>query len=114
MDAPGFGKDARNREIDWKRCRLSYAKNLTKKQKLVCPAKSKKDDRGAGYKTFINNDVELNPLVDQADVFDLSVFGGDNGAIERLCEKNASWHNSCRLLYCKSRIERLRSKGSLE
>ena len=74
MDAPGFDKDARNREIDWERCIICQKHN--KKQKLVCPAKSKKDDRGAEYKTFINNVVELNTLVDQADVFDLSVFGG--------------------------------------
>ena len=94
---------------------VSYAKNLTtKKQKPVCPAKSKKDDRGARYRISICNVVEFNTLVDQADVFDLTVFGGNENAFERLYENNASWHNSCRLLYCKSRIERLRSNKPQE
>ena len=66
MDAPRHDKVARNREIDWERCIICQKPN-NKKQKLVCPAKSKKDDRGPGiehlYATLLNLTLSLIKLM---------------------------------------------------
>ena len=94
--------------INWQECFICQKGT---KEKLRCPGLSKS---GAGYSSFskiLNEFVEIGDVPKQLkckDILKLNTCETDLSKI--LLDNNAKFHNSCRLHFSKSRLERSRSK----
>ena len=86
--------------IDWSICALCQEHS---DETLMCPAKSKHTDIGAGYDTLGSfRSVRNKPLP-----IDINRLNEGDGISNTLTRNHAKWHASCRLKCCASRIARL-------
>lgn len=94
---------------DWTKCLI--CQTTIENESLQYPAKSKRSDVGAGYKTIAEDLQQLSsfetlPFLHRID---------DGSGIEQTIQKNmACWHSKCRLQYSKTRIRRAEKRRSNE
>jgi hypothetical protein len=63
---------------------------------LVCPAKSKRKDTGAGYLSLASNLSQLHELQANPFGFDINELDDGSGIASTLTVNKACWHKSCR------------------
>jgi len=83
---------------DWDLCIICQNPS---KEKLQCPAASKRGDCGAGYRSFadvVGSFPNAEPMVSRLDE--------GNGILAALTAHSAKWHKSCRSFYCNRELER--------
>ena len=93
--------------INWDKC-IICQKNTSRKN-LICPGRSRKNDSGKGYSTFVSNVESFNEINDPSSHFDLTTLDEGNGALQSLLKNNGKWHDSCRSKYKPIKIKRAQS-----
>lgn len=93
--------------MNWNMCIICQSDG---KEKLQCPAESKRSDVGAGYHSFVDilprfKDVGALPPHLSADLVDEG-----KGVWAALTEHKAKWHKSCRLLFYPRELERAEAR----
>ena len=74
---------------------------------LICPAKSKRTDIGAGYDTLGDNLSSFRSGRNEPLPIDLNRLDEGDGISSTLTRNHAKWHASCRLMCCVSRVARI-------
>ena len=91
-------------QIDWSLCALCQRST---KQRLICPANSKRTDIGAGYDTLAANLTSFLSVDYQPLPVDIHRLDEGDGFISTLTQNKAQWHASCRLKCSSNRFARL-------
>ena len=91
--------------MDWKKCILCQ-KHST--EALKCPAETKRETEGAGYKTLANNLLGFKEIGCLPPTIPLSCLDDGDGIENTLVKHKARWHDSCRLQYNKTELQRAR------
>ena len=86
-------------DIDWNKCFICQRGKSGPKD-LTCPA----NRDGQGYSTFVTDVETFNDLVDTEEHFDLTLINEGEGPERTLKHRKASWHQSCRIKYSKTKI----------
>ena len=95
--------------INWKLCALCQTKT---KEKLQCPARSKRKDIGAGYEYIagtIQECIDLNALPLP---LKLSQMNDGSGMVNTFKKNKAEWHHTCRNKFSKENVKRARENTS--
>ena len=92
-------------DIDWNKCFICQRGKSGPKD-LTCPAIRD----GQGYSTFVTDVETFNDLVDTEEQFDLTLINEGEGPERTLKHRKASWHQSCRIKYSKTKIQRLEAQ----
>lgn len=92
--------------IDWTLCCLCQAATS---ERLICPARSKKSNIGAGYKSVGDNLATFQQIRKKPVPVDISLLDEGEGISQTLEKHEACWHSSCRLNCSSSRIARTQS-----
>ena len=74
-------------------------------QVLRCPAESKRNTQGAGYKTIADLLKGFNVAGCLPRAINLSWFDDGEGIEVTLRKHKAKWHNSCRLQFNKTKLK---------
>ena len=80
---------------------------MTTSEPLVCPANSKRNDFGAGYKTLALDLARLQELNENPFGFDISDLDSGVDIELTLRANNACWHKSCRNKVNSNEIKRI-------
>ena len=90
-------------QTDWNMCVLCQENTS---EVLHCPAESKRNTQGAGYKTIANLPEGFSKAGCLPRTINLSRLD-DGESIEETFQKHkAKWHDSCRLQYNKTKLQR--------
>ena len=90
--------------INWELCVLCQGETA---ELLQCPAVSKRQHSGAGYRSLANNLMEFSELGELAQHVDLTRLDEGEGIIAALISHRAKWHKSCRLKYNNTKLQRV-------
>ena len=90
--------------IDWSMCTLCREQS---DKTLICPAKSKRTDIGAGYDTLGDNLSSCCRVGNEPLPIDLNRLDEGDRISSTLTRNHAKWHASCRLKCCVSRVARI-------
>ena len=93
-------------KLDWKKCVICQKQK--KNEKLIYP--SIVDDTNDRYSNFVDDVAQYNDAADTLQKFDLTSIDNGEGPLRTLREQRGKWHKSCRNMYTKDKIERLRLK----
>ena len=96
---------------DWNICVICQKKT---DERLVCPADSKRQEVGAGYKSCAKNLLELNGLESLPVDLDIERLDDGEGIEATLIKNKAKWHKTCRDRYNQTRITRARKRKQPE
>ena len=88
--------------IDWKK-RVLCQTNTS--ESLSCPADSKRDTKGAGYKTMAENLLGFEKLGCLPGEISLSQLHEGEGIKASFRQHKAKWHESCRLKFNKTKLQ---------
>ena len=89
--------------MDWTKCIICQK---TTKEKLQCPANTKRKDTGAGYISFLKNVQDFQSLERAISVpFNASWFD-----LQTLSAEKASWHKSCRDMFSNTKLQRAKKR----
>ena len=93
--------DTKTESIDWEKCVICQT---PKGEVLKCPGSSIRSEDGAGYKTLAENLLGFKKI----GCLPLSMvrWVNDENVEQNLRSHNAKWHDSCRLLYNKTKLKR--------
>ena len=83
-------------------------------ESLQCPANSKRNDCGVGYKTMEEDLTNFEKIGELSEKIRLNCFDDGNGIANTLLEKKASWHKSCRDQYNKTKLSRSQKRKNEE
>ncbi|KAG0727809.1 hypothetical protein GWK47_033858 [Chionoecetes opilio] len=97
------GTSTQGLETDWSKCVLCQEDTS---EVLHCPAESTRATQGAGYKTIAELLVGFDRIGCLPTSINLSRLDDGNGIEETLQRHNAKWHDSCRLLYNRTKLQR--------
>ena len=97
-------------QIRWEMCVLCQTE---KSEALQCPNDTKRNDRGAGYKSLAESLREFGVEGQLPSWLCLLDIDDGRGIEEGLSINSAKWHKSCRNLYSKMKLERLKKRKSL-
>lgn len=97
-------------KTDWTKCALCQSDSS---EILVCPADSKRKDKGAGYKTFSENILKFHEIGGLPLALDIQRLDEGPGIAETLLSNEAKWHKTCLLKFSSMRLERV-SKRTME
>ena len=90
-------------DIDWKKC--IFCQEITT-ESLQYPAKSKRRDMGAGYKTLCDNLLQFQNIGKNPAFISLLPLPKGDGIESTLRDNNAGWHKSCRVKWNKTSLNR--------
>lgn len=90
-------------QTDWSKCILCQEDTS---EVLRCPAESKLPTKGAGYKTIAELLVGFDRIGCLPASINPSRLDEGNGIEETLQRHKAKWHDSCRLLYNRTKLQR--------
>ena len=103
---------AHHEQTDWSKCILCQ-KNTT--ESLHCPDESKHNTQGAGYKTIAGLLEDFNTAGCLPRTITLSRLDDGEGVEATLRKHRAKWHDSCRLQYNRTKLQRAeKRKTSVE
>ena len=88
---------------DWSKC-VFCQEDLS--EVLHCPAESRRNTLGAGYKTISDLLVGFSRIGCLSKTIDLSRLDNGDGIEATLQQHKAKWHDTCRLGYNKTRLRR--------
>ena len=88
---------------DWTKCILCQETTV---EVLRCPAESKRGTQGAGYKNLADLLSGFHVVEELPRGLYLSKIDDGRGIEATLIEHKAKWHDSCRLLYNKTKLKR--------
>ena len=91
---------------DWSKC-IFCQEDLS--EKLHCPAESRRNTMGAGYKTTSDLLMDFSRTGCLPKTMDLSRFDDGNGIEAAFVQHKAKWHDSCRLKYNKTGRDQLKT-----
>ncbi|KAG0715277.1 hypothetical protein GWK47_001346 [Chionoecetes opilio] len=97
------GTSTQGLETDWSKCFLCQEDTS---EVLHCPAESTHATQGAGYKTIAELLVGIDRIGCLPTSINLSRLDDGNGIEETLQRHKAKWHDSCRLLYNRTKLQR--------
>ncbi|KAG0714703.1 hypothetical protein GWK47_001512 [Chionoecetes opilio] len=97
------GTSTQGLETDWSKCVLCQEDTS---EVLHCPAESTRATQGAGYKTIAELLVGFDRIGCLPTSINLSRLDDGNGIEETLQRHKAKWHDSCRLLYNRTKLQR--------
>ena len=95
------------RLIDWDLCVLCQEDTG---DTLQCSMNSTKTSIGNGYKSLAEHLIKLQQLGHMSIDVDVSRLDEGDGIEANMVSNSASWHNSCRLKFNKTKLERLQKK----
>lgn len=95
--------------IDWNKCVLCQTNTS---ESLCCPADSKRGAKGAGYKTTAENLLALKKLGCLPKTINLSRIDEGKGIEASFHHHKARWHDSCRLKFKKTKLQRAEKRNS--
>ena len=90
--------------IDWSICALCQEHS---DKTLMCPAKSKRTDIGAGYDALGDNLSSFRSVGNEPLPIAINRLDEGDGISNTLTRNHAKWHASCCLKYCASRVTRI-------
>ena len=93
--------------IDWKKCVLCQEDTG---EPLQCPARSKRSDLGAGYKTLASNLKQFVELGSLPLPVSLDALDEGNGVENALLRHNPCWHKSCGFKFNVSKLKRAQKR----
>ncbi|KAG0715880.1 hypothetical protein GWK47_010917 [Chionoecetes opilio] len=96
------GTSTQGLETDWSKCVLCQEDTS---EMLHCPAESTRATQGAGYKTIAELLVGFDRIGCLPTSINLSRLDDGNGIEETLQRHKAKWHDSCRLLYNRTKLQ---------
>lgn len=102
VDPLQAGTSTHHLTTDWSKCVLCQ-KDTT--EVLKCPAESKRDTQGAGYTTIADLLVSFNTIGCLPRSLNLSRLDDGEGIEATLKQHKAKWHDSCRLVYNKTKLQ---------
>ena len=94
--------------MDWTKCDLCQT---VTKEKLQCPADSKRTDVGAGYLTLSNAIKCFSELGSFPIDVDISICQDEN-LLETFTKQKAKWHKSCRDKFSNLKLQRAQKRKS--
>ena len=77
---------------------------------LQCPASSKRNDSGVGYRSFANNIKEFNSLGMLPMDINIDLFDEGTGIEQTLVNHKALWHKYCRDRFSNTKLNRAKKK----
>lgn len=89
--------------IDWTKCVLCQTNTS---ESLSCPADSKRDSKGTGYKTTAENLLAFEKLGCLPRTITLSRLDEGEGIEASFQHHKAKWHDTCRLKFNKTKLQR--------
>lgn len=89
--------------INWELCVLCQGPNT---DELQCPARSLRQDVGAGYRSLAEDLTRLHELGELPPNLNLAIIDNGQGLASSLFANKAQWHKSCRAKYNKTKIMR--------
>jgi len=98
-------------DIDWSLCCLCQSET---RDKLVCPADSKKDDVSAGYRTLAENLSSFRELGEIPSNLKLMRLDKGEGVESILVSNHARFHKVCKEKYNQIKLQRLQKRRSAE
>ena len=99
---PSTSAAAAEKDTDWDKCVICQQ---VSGEVIKCPAGSKRSTEGAGYKSLADNLFDFKKInCLPSSMFSWLKEGQD--IKETLRSHKAKWHDSCRLLYNKTKLER--------
>lgn len=90
-------------ETDWKLCFICQG---TKTESLTSPSQSKRKDKGSSYSSLAENLNKFNELGLLPRTFLLERLDEGSGVEAALITNNAQYHQSCKLRYNNTKLER--------
>ena len=99
----GTSESSHVQATDWKKCVICQG---DKKEKLSCPADSKRSDVGAGYITLSQDLVAFDTAGCLPKSLSISRINDGDGIETTLKRHRARFHKSCQLEYSKPRLKR--------
>ena len=95
--------------IDWNKCVLCQTNTS---ESLCCPADSKRGAKGTGYKTTAENLLAFKKLGCLPKTINLSRIDEGEGVEASFHHHKAKWHDSCRLKFNKTKLQRAEKRKS--
>ena len=89
--------------IDWNKCALCQTNTS---ERLSCPADSKRDTKGIGYNTTAENLLVFKKLGCLPRTINLSRLDEGEGIEASFQHHKAKWHDTCRLKFNKTKLQR--------
>ena len=93
--------------IDWAKCVLCQEDNG---ERLQCPARSKRGDHGAGYKTLASNLKQFFELGSLPLPVRLDALDEGSGVENALSQHSACWHKSCSSKFNATKLKRAQKR----
>ena len=90
-------------DVDWTQCVLCQQDT---EETLICPGFSRKQATGAGYKTLADSLLAFDRIVCLPKTINLSSLDEGEGIEFSFRCHNARWHDTCRLQYNKTKLQR--------
>ena len=94
--------------IDWRKCVICQEDSPD--QPLQCPARTKRVNVGAGYKTLSSNLEQFWKLGCMPVSVDLQALDEGNGVEHCLAKHNACWHKSCSAKFNNTKLKRAQKR----
>lgn len=96
-------------QVDWSSC-LIYQEQTN--EPLQCPAKSKRDNVRAGYRSLAQN---VSAFKDLGIILPITNLSSDDDSLETsLLNNKASWHKSCRNRFNNTKLKRAQKRKNTE
>ena len=94
---------------DWELCAICQASN---KEGLLCPADSKRPDKGVGYKTLADSINHFADLGCMPVELCLSRLDEGDGIEATFSKQKAHWHKGCYDLFNSTKLKRAQKRAS--
>ncbi len=98
-------------DTDWTKCVICQE---DKSEKLNCPAESKRPDVGAGYISLAEDVTSFSNAGCLTKPFNISRIDDGDGIEATLQRHTVKFHNTCRLQYSKTRLQRAMKRKSTD
>ena len=97
--------------MDWRYCIICQKPTI---EHLQCPASSKRNDSGVGYRSFANNIKEFNSLGMLPTDINIDLFDEGKGIEQTLVNHKALWHKYCRDRLSNTKLNRAKKRKLAE
>ena len=87
--------------MDWRYCIICQKPSV---ECLQCPANSKRNDNGAGYRSFANNVAEFKSVGALPIEINIELLDESSRIEQTLISHKASWHKCCRDLFSNTKL----------
>ena len=99
-----------NASFDWSKC--IFCQKVSKSCKISCPAKSKRDDAGCGYKSLAEAVCSFQQHGGLPGCSYIQ-FWDEGDGIELTCKRHcAVWHGPCRAILHSTKLKRLQQRSA--